>query len=242
MPFAKHESSKRQGLPKGVKPRSNGSKQRSSCSLCEALSKDQLDAVEVAFLKGEPAHTLAERLELDPRELARHVHRCLMTRHRSRYARVGRAFDLLWEAIDLAHETYMADPSMYNATGYQGLMKQLRALMVDLENVQNSDELGADLVQYALNPMIKALINAVISEAGSLREDMTAKFDETEAERLVADFVTRLTQHFSRASTNAHDRIMETLSARDKNRIKASGGPGRPKKPQGKHGNLRAVS
>lgn len=242
MPFAKHESTKRQGLPRGVKGKSKGSHQTSRCTLCEALSKDQLSSVEVAFLEGEPANTIAEREGIDPRELARHVHRCLMTRHRSRYARVGRAFDLLWEAIDLAHETYMSDPSMYNGTSYQGLLKQLRALMVDLENVQNSEELGADLVQFALNPMIKSLTNSIISEAGSLREDMTAKFDEVEAERLVADFVTRLTQHFTRASQQAHDRIMDTLSARDKNRLKASGGPGRPKKPGGKHANLRAVS
>jgi hypothetical protein len=242
MPFAKHESKKRQGKAKGVKGHSHGSSGDVKCTICQGLSKEQLHAVEVAFLEGEPGTGIAERLGLDDREMARHLHRCLMTKHRSRYARVSRAFDLLWEAIDLAHETYMAAPTMYNGTSYQGLLKQLRALMVDLENVQNSEELGADLVQFALNPMIKALINAVISEAGSLREDMTAKFDENEAERLVADFVTRLTQHFSRASTTAHDRIMDTLSARDKNRLKASGGPGRPKKPQGKHGNLRAVS
>jgi len=165
-----------------------------------------------------------------------------MTRHRSRYARVATAFDKLWEALDLAHETYMSDPSMYQATGYQGLLKQLRALMVDLENTQNADELGADLTQYAVNPMITAITNAVISEAGGLKDDLTAKFDEVEAERLVGDFVRRLAKHFSSASRTAHDRILEVLSARDKNRQKASGGPGRPKKPQGKHGNLRAVS
>lgn len=242
MPFAKHESTKRQGNRKGVKRSSTDLDEKGPCAICEALPKDKLHAVEVAFLEGEPGTVIAEREGLDPRELAQHVHRCLMTRHSSRYARVGRAFDLLWEAIDLAHQTYMREPSMYNGTSYQGLLKQLRALMVDLDNVQNSDELVADIVQYALNPMIKALINAVISEAGSLREDMTAKFDESEAERLVADFVTRLSQHFTRASQTAHDRIADTLSARDKNRLKASGGPGRPKKPQGKHGNLRAVS
>jgi hypothetical protein len=163
-----------------------------------------------------------------------------MVKHSSRYARVGRAFDLLWEAIDLAHETYMAAPTMYNGTSYQGLLKQLRALMVDLENVQNSKELGDDLVQFAVNPMITAITNAVISEAGSLREDLEAKFDEPEAERLVADLVKRLASHFTRASRVAHDRIMDTLSARDKNRLKAAGGPGRPKKPGGKHANLES--
>jgi uncharacterized protein YejL (UPF0352 family) len=136
----------------------------------------------------------------------------------------------------------MSDPSMYNGTSYQGLLKQLRALMVDLDNVQNSDELSADLTQYALNPMITALTNAVISEAGGLKEDLTAKFDDSEAERLVGDFVRRLSQHFTQAAKIAHDRIRDTLSARDKNRQTAAGGPGRPKKPQGKHANLRAVS
>lgn len=242
MGFAKHESTKRQVKPKGVKGQSRDSRQKEPCAVCEALSKDQLHAVEVAFLEGELGTLIAERAGVSEPDMERHIHRCLMTRHSSRYARVGRAFDLLWEAIDLAHATYMSDPSMYNGTSYQGLLKQLRALMVDLDAVQNSDELGADLVQYALNPMIKALINAVISEAGSLREDMTAKFDETEAERLVGDFVKRLTQHFTRASQQAHDRILDTLTARDKNRVKASGGPGRPKKPGGKHANLRAVS
>jgi len=242
MPFAKHEHTKRQGQHKGVKGNSHHSDERGPCSLCSQLSKDQLHAVEEAFLKGELPYSIAEQHGLAEREVARHVHRCLMTRHRSRYARVATAFDKLWAAIDLAHETYMADPSMYNGTSYQGLLKQLRALMVDLENVQDSSELAADIVQYALNPMIKALVNSVVSEAGSLREDMTAKFDEQEAERLVGDFVRRLTQHFTRASQTAHDRIADTLSARDKNRVKASGGPGRPKKPQGKHGNLRAVS
>jgi hypothetical protein len=214
----------------------------SRCAICDRLSKDQLHVVEEAFLNDVEYLAIAEQLDLDPVELAQHVHRCLMTRHTSRYARVSRAFDLLWEAIDLAHATYMADPSMYNGTSYQGLLKQLRALMVDLENVQNSQELGSDLTQFALNPMITALTNAVISEAGSLREDLTAKFDEVEAERLVGDFVRRLAQHFTRASQTAHERVMDTLMARDKNRIKAAGGPGRPKKPQGKHGNLRAVS
>jgi len=242
MPFAKHEKSKCQAQAPGVKGNRRDSTQSSSCPLCDQLSKDQLQLVEVAWLKGELPHTIAEREGIDPSDLARHVHRCLMTRHRSRYARVGVAFDKLWQALDLAHETYMADPSMYQATGYQGLLKQLRALMVDLENTQNADELGADLTQYAVNPMITAITNAVISESGGLKDDLTAKFDEVEAERLVGDFVRRLAKHFTQASQTAHDRIMEVLSARDKNRQKASGGPGRPKKPQGKHGNLRAVS
>ena len=165
-----------------------------------------------------------------------------MTKHASRYARVSKAFDMLWAAIDLAHDTYMDAPTMYNGTSYQGLLKQLRALMVDLENTQNATELGADLTQYAVNPMITAITNALISEAGGLKEDLTAKFDDSEAERMVSDFIKRLAKHFTGAANVAHDRIMDTLSARDKNRMKAAGGPGRPKKPQGKHGNLRAVS
>jgi hypothetical protein len=242
MPFAKHDQRKRQGLPNGVKGKSNPSRGNTPCHLCEALPKDQLAAVEEAFLKGEPPHKIAEEHGLAAHDVSRHAHRCLATRHESRYARVARAFDLLWSAIDLAHETYMSDPSMYNGTSYQGLLKQLRALMVDLDNVQNSDELSADLTQYALNPMITALTNAVISEAGGLKEDLTAKFDDSEAERLVGDFVRRLSQHFTQAAKIAHDRIRDTLSARDKNRQTAAGGPGRPKKPQGKHANLRAVS
>lgn len=241
MSFAKHDNGKRQGLPHGVKSRSHGSKGKAPCSLCSSLSKEQLHSVEVAFLEGKLPDVIAEGAGLEPQEVARHVHRCLMTRHRSRYARVARAFDLLWEAIDLAHETYMADPSMYNGTSYQGLLKQLRALMVDLDSVQDSSELAADLVQFSLNPMITAMTNALISESGSLKEDLTAKFDDTEAERLVGDFVRRLAQHFTQASKVAHDRILDTLTARDQNRHKASGGPGRPKKPQGKHANLRAV-
>lgn len=242
MPFAKHEKSKRQGLPNGVKRQSHPSRGNAPCALCESLSKPQLAAVEEAFLKGKRPDEIAEEHGLGVQEVARHLHRCLATRHQSRYARVAHAFDLLWQAIDLAHETYMSDPSMYNGTSYQGLLKQLRALMVDLDAVQDSSELAADLTQFALNPMITALTNALISESGSLKEDLTAKFDDSEAERLVGDFVRRLAQHFTQASRVAHERILDTLTARDKNRHKAAGGPGRPKKPQGKHGNLRAVS
>jgi hypothetical protein len=198
--------------------------------------------VEVAWLDQKPCQVIAAEAGMDEKSVLVHIHRCLMTRHTSRYGRVSVAFDKLWAAIDLAHDTYMADPSMYNGTSYQGLLKQLRALMVDLENTQNSTELGESLTQYAVNPMITAITNAVISEAGGLKEDLTAKFDELEAERLVSDFVSRLAKHFTAASRIAHDRILDTLSARDKNRLKAAGGPGRPKGTKGKHGNLRAVS
>lgn len=242
MSFAKHEKKKRQPGAQTVKGSKQGLSKSSDCRLCQELPKDQLASVEVAFLEGKLPHEIAEGTGLDEQEVARHVHRCLMTRHHSRYARVARAFDLLWQAIDLAHDTYMSDPSMYNGTSYQGLLKQLRALMVDLDNVQDSSELAADLVQFSLNPMITALTNALISESGSLKEDLTAKFDELEAERMVGDFVRRLAAHFTQASRIAHGRIMDTLTARDQNRNKASGGPGRPKKPQGKHANLRAVS
>lgn len=264
MPFAKHDKRK-QGANHSGKPVNNSGKQRVGmkgcqtseqfvnqhsyqretcqvCSLCNTLPSSQLNLVEEAFLKGKSYQAISEMCDLDPQEVDTHIHRCLRTRYDSRYARVSHAFDMLWQAIDVAHKTYMADPSMYHGTSYQGLLKQLRALMVDLENVQNSEELGADVTQYALNPMITALTNAVISESGSLKEDLTAKFDEVEAERLVGDFVRRLAKHFTLASQTAHERILDTLSARDKNRMKASGGPGRPKKPRGKHGNLRAVS
>lgn len=252
MPFKKHE-----GLPRKLKVRGqkyfqkeggrpiNGGlseyEDASVCPLCASASKEQLQLVEEAFLTGVPANEISEQRNLSVRDVSQHLHRCLMTRHKSRYARVARAFDMLWEALDVAHGVFMKDPSMYHGTSYQGLLKQLRALMVDLDNVQNSEELAADLTQYALNPMIQALTNAVISESGSLKEDLTAKFDEQEAERLVADYVRRLTQHFSSASRTAHDRILETLTAKDQNRTRAAGGPGRPRKP-GKHGNLKAVS
>lgn len=242
MSFKKHQNSSAKGVQPGVKGHSKGSSKSSKCPLCQALTKAQLHVVEEAWLSGRSAEAIAADRGLDEEMVDRHVRRCLMGRHRSRYARVARAFDMLWEAIDTAHETYLADPTMYNGTSYQGLVKQLRALMVDLENVQNADELVGDITQYALNPMIKSLTHSIISEAGSLKEDLTAKFDDSEAERLVGDFVRRLTQHFTRANQNAHTRIADVLAARDQNRLKASGGPGRPNKPKGKHANLRAVS
>jgi len=254
MGFKKHSKSNsvpvrvngvREGHNKTPKCKREMSRGLTECPICQALDKSKLLTVEEAWLQGCLPDEIAEREGLDPTDLAHHVHRCLMTRHSSRYARVGHAFDQLWQAIDLAHATYMADPSMYNGTSYQGLLKQLRALMVDLDNVQNSEELAADITQYALNPLITNMTNALISESGSLKEDLTSKFDELEAERMMADFVRRIALHFKQSSQTAHDRVLDTLSARDQNRKKASGGPGRPAKaggPKSKHANLRAVS
>jgi hypothetical protein len=244
MSFAKHDTKTRQAQKPSVKGKSQIENGGTRCALCIGLDDAKLTSVKEALLSPENPCTIraaAKKWGFTEREVARHLHQCLSTTSESRYTRVARAFDLLWQAIDVAHVTYMSKPDMYNGTAYQALLKQLRALMVDLENVQNSDELVADITQYALNPLITQITQSVISEAGSLKEDLTAKFDDSEAERLVGDFVRRLASHFKRASEIAHERITDTLGARDKNRVKASGGPGRPKKPQGKHANLRAV-
>ena len=249
MAFARHGKKGGASQTGGEKPRKRREPQKGGekrepggCVLCATETPAVVGAVEKAWNSGRLADSIASDLGLPATIVDSHIHQCLMSRTFSRYARVSLAFDLLWQAIDVAHRTYMADPSMYNATGYQGLVKQLRALMVDLDNVQNADELADDITQYALNPLVTTLTNALISEAGSLKEDLTARYDETEAERLVGDMLRRVAQHFTEASRTAHERIKDTLSARDKNRIKAAGGPGRPKGPSGKHANLRAVS
>lgn len=249
MAFARH-GSKGRGAPAGGE-KSSGRRERGKgqsqgegvgCVLCATETPAVVAAVGKAWNSGKLADHIASDLGLTSTIVDVHIHRCLMSSTFSRYSRVACAFDRLWQAIDLAHRTYMSDPSMYNGTSYQGLLKQLRALMVDLDNVQNANELADDITQYALNPLVTSLTNALISEAGSLKEDLTARYDEVEAERLVGDLLRRVAQHFTEASRTAHERILDTLSARDRNRTKAAGGPGRPSKPRGKHANLRAVS
>ena len=244
MPFRRHIDGKPQPAKKVVKSNVRLSMNSSKCPICNSLSKQQLATLDEALSNPEcplSSEAASKQYGLAEHDVARHLHKCLFGKNASRYARVARAFDKLWDAIDLAHETYMARPDMYNGTAYQALLKQLRAMMVDLENVQNGEELAADLTQFALNPMITSITQAVISESGGLKDDLTAKFDEQEADRLVGDFVRRLALHFKRAAETAHERILDTVSARDKNRLKASQSPGRPKKPQGKHANLRSV-
>lgn len=258
MAFRKHEVSR--ALSRGSKSR--GQSRKGRCELCKVLCPEALTAVGEAWLNGATVRQIAARegvaagvvrweqlgLDKDRAEalVERHVQVCLYNQHRSRYQRLGTQFDMLWEAINVAHAQYLAQPNMYNGTAYQALCKQLRQTLVDLENVQNASELADDLVRLCLNPMIKGVTNSLISELGSLREDLGAKFSEGEAERMVNDLATRLGAHFKQQSERAHDRIIDLMEARDRNRSKAATGKGSHKlkggKPKGKHANLKAVS
>jgi len=257
MSFRKHEVSRTIGH--GSKGR--GSSRRGRCELCKVLSPDALAHVEEAWLSSATVRQIAARegvasgvvrwdqLGMDNNRaealIERHVQVCLYNKHRSRYQRLGTQFDMLWEAINVAHAQYLATPNMYNGTAYQALCKQLRQTLVDLENVQNASELADDLVRLCLNPMIKGVTNSLITELGSLREDLGAKFSEAEADRMVNDLATRLGTHFKQQSERAHDRIIDMMEARDRNRSKAATGKGSHKlrggKPKGKHANLRSV-
>ena len=234
------------------------------CKVCHILGPDELDQVEVAWLGGADALKLARvwharlrgvkgevaDLEITPEDLVlvrdgtvdaidHHIRVCLFTRHRSRYARVSEAFDALYRALDVAHRAYMAEPTRSNALSYQALGGELRALLTDLDKVQNAAELADDLVAWALNPLIQSLTQTIIRELGSVKEELTHHMHADDADRILKGTVERIGPLFKAATVTARDKCVEVLSAKDKNRAGAMGSPAG--KSQNKRGNLRAV-
>jgi len=224
------------------------------CPVCEILEQPYLRRLEKTWLDGKLTRDIRRAVS---RKLARahgdmtptlalfsvdkHVDVCLRNRHRSRYARVGEQFNMLWEALHTAHKVYLNSPDMFNAQGYSNLVKQLRGLMADLDKVQNASELGEDLTRLAINPLIRALTNTLIAEAGRLKEDLTQYVDEDRVEKMVNGMVRRIATPFKRAAQSTHDQILDILSARDKNRASAvRGGPAK-KRSTGKKTPLRVV-
>ena len=225
------------------------------CPVCDLLPETLLRKVEVTWLDSKLDRprklTLARRLikaglgddvGAAVEAIDRHVDVCLRNQHRSRYARVTEQFNMLWEALHVAHRVYLSNPDMFSATSYAGFVKQLRGLLGDLDKVQNAAELSQDLVRIAVNPMVRALTNAIISESGRLKEDLGQRIPEADADRLINEFVKRIATPFSRAARVAGEGIESTLAARDKNRVGAVvGKPPAKRRSTGKKTPLRVV-
>lgn len=227
------------------------------CPLCDLLPEKVLRRVEVTWAEGRldhprklslaryllrkhanaDAHTVAGAMEA----IDRHVDVCLQNANRSRYARVAEQFNMLWEALHVAHRVYVGSPDMFSATSYAGFVKQLRGLMADLDKVQNAAELGEDLTRLAINPLVRTLTNTIISEMGRLKEELSQHVPETVADRMTNEVVARIATPFTRAAHTAGEEIEATLAARDKNRVAAVSGRKAMKRSTGKKTPLRVV-
>jgi hypothetical protein len=164
---------------------------------------------------------LFKRYGITNADCEHHARVCIRAKEDSRYTKVASQFDQLWKALDLAHSVYMDDPSMFNANAYTSLTRELRGCLMDLNKVQSSDEVADEIVATALNPMVKRMTTAIITEASRLKEDLLARFSEEDADKVVNSYVERLAVQIQDVVPYARDRIADALSARDKNRKKA---------------------
>lgn len=173
---------------------------------------------------------LLQRYGITSADCEHHARVCIRAKEDSRYSRVASQFDQLWKALDLAHSVYMDDPSMFNANAYTALTRELRGCLMDLNKVQSSDEVAEEITATALNPMVKRITSAIITEASRLKEDLLARFAEEDADKVVNSYVERLAVQIQDVVPYARDRIADALSARDKNRKKAIQGKATLKK------------
>ena len=212
------------------------------CPVCAQLNPTELEDLARSWNAGLERHRLLKLFPaVTPQGLETHVIRCLYNTYKSRYARSAKAFDRLWEAIDIAHHAYKQDPCQYNATSYAVLAKQMRQILIDLENLKNAADQAEELVACALNPMVKSFTHSLVSESGSLKEDLLAKFTEEDADKIVGDYLKRLGTHLKTATEAARDRIEEVLDAKDKKRSVPKGRGASASNATKVHGNLKAV-
>ena len=215
------------------------------CAACTHLSPKWLSRLEVAFLDGGLKPRQREKvarvllgamhgpsvcqswdddekramLVIGGELIDRHLQVCLTNAHRSRYARAVAQYNMLWDALSIAHREYKANPDSWNAQAYTQMVHQLRGLLSDLDKIQDATEIADDLTTLALNPLVRRVTNTIISEAGRLKEDLLQhKLSQEVVDRIVGSFIRRIAPSFSDATLEARDLIEDTLGAKDKAR------------------------
>jgi len=194
----------------------------SKCKVCAQLDSDKLEQLKNEWLvEGKESDDLAAKWGFRPKVMHRHIRRCLFNKHRSRYDRLRVLLDEVFEDIDLAREAFRDQPTFNNSASYQGLLREFRSTLTDLEHIQNAEELGDELIDLVINPLILRMTQIIASESGSLKEDLASRVGDVEAESLVHDLVDRVKERFSEEVRGAQQRMNDALSAKDKNRQRA---------------------
>jgi hypothetical protein len=189
------------------------------CFVCTALEKHELEDLKTEWLEhGTDENTLAEKYEIDVKDIQKHLRKCLINKHRSRYERLAMVLNDIFDDIDIARKEFQADPTFHNSASYQGLIREFRGVIGDLENIQNAAELSDELTKLVLNPLTKQITQIIISEVGTFKEEISIRFGEEETDRLINELVLRIGKQFEQSLVKAHDRMEQALSARDKNR------------------------
>lgn len=231
--FLKHQHEK---ISKGKNPRTQAKQLATSvrqaqddpdfCFVCTALEKNELEALKTAWLEeGTDEQVLAEKFEIDVKDIQKHLRKCLINKHRSRYERLAMVLNDIFDDIDIARKEFQADPSFHNSASYQGLVREFRGVIGDLENIQNAAELSDELTKLVLNPLTKQVTQVIIAEVGTFKEELSLRFGEEETDRMIKELILRVGKQFEQALAKAHDRMEQALSARDKNRKSFKGRP-----------------
>jgi len=189
------------------------------CFVCTALEKKDLEELKTDWLEhGTDEDVLAKKYEIDIKDIQKHLRKCLINKHRSRYERLAMVLNDIFDDIDIARKEFQADPTFHNSASYQGLIREFRGVVGDLENIQNASELSDELTKLVLNPLTKQLTQTIIGEVGTFKEELSLRFGEEETDRLINELILRVGKQFEHALVKAHDRMEQALSARDKNR------------------------
>lgn len=229
----KHEATKKKPKRGGSPPPKTVEKEEAtsgSCRLCAKESTETLQEVEKRFLKGEEPEAIAEALELKTGRVQRHIQRCLLNKHRSRYERVASIFDDTFSAIQVAKDLYMENPTSDNAYAYSSLINTLRGALQDLNAIQSGEELAEEITDMAVNPLIRGMVDRIADETNQLQSEVAPSIGEAYAKRLVDDHLERIGGLFKNLAEECHGRMVDILTARDKNRRKATTKAKEPKR------------
>jgi hypothetical protein len=194
-----------------------------TCVLChpDGSIPDLVAKVDKAWKRGKTSEQIARHYGLPFVVVDTHVRRCLINKHRSRYQRLALVFDRLYRATELAADVYDASPNNWNAQSYQGFAHQLRGLQLDLDRIQNAGELTDELLEFAVDPLVLSLTQALVVESRILRDAIGPRLGEKEAMHQVTEFLNRVKDTYRTATEEARKRIRSILSARESNRARA---------------------
>lgn len=203
--------------------------------LKSSLSPELLDDIKNLWKEGKDAKYISSRYGLDVEQVERYVDKELVNKYRSRYQRLAKVFDRLYEATDLAHDEYMGGPTQGKSFSYTSLVNSLRGALVDLESLQNDADMSADIVKLVLNPLIRSLTRTIIDEMGSMKDELLLHYRQEDANKLINDATKRIGTHFGKGLDDAISRLERVLNTRENNRKKVLGG-GKKEKKKGKKG------
>lgn len=166
------------------------------CPICANKNPDTLEAIRVAYIdEGASAEDLSIEHEIPYELMINHLSRCIKTGDgksvddmKDRSEDLRAAYERIREALEIAHNEYLADPKGSNAQGYSQLSMQFRGMLLDLQGLDSPEKIASELANDVVGPLVSRLITTLTEEFRQARENITQKTDPEYAKSIATVF------------------------------------------------------